>query len=227
MSDLAGTTGIDLLDARARQCQRIKHKFHQLKSMEAEDEPIFAFAHFLVPHPPFVIDQDGRCKSVSETKALSRRQNYLAQLEFANDAILDLVDSIIARSPDSVIVFQSDEGPWPQTHAGEEVEFFGADVTAVDWMNVSPAMLKEKMGIPSAIRLPGVDPAAIQQPFAPVNTFRLVLRHLFDVDLPDLPRRMKLFRSDDALYDFSDVTARIETAPSIDSGLEMTSHLAR
>ena len=197
--------GLDWLDPRRRQCERIKYKFEALADLGSDDRPVFAFAHFLVPHPPFVIDADGRCKSVDETRALSRRDNYIAQLRYANGAILDLIDGLIARDPEAVIVLQSDEGPWPERYAGDEITDFGGDVTSVDWRTVPPDELREKIAILAAMRLPGRPSAVIADDFSPVNTFRIILREYFGQPLPDLEPRTWVFENDASLWRYRDV----------------------
>lgn len=200
-----GRLGLTVLDPRERQCARIKHKFDTIDELASAAEPVFVFAHFLVPHPPYVIDADGVCKSADEAIAMSRRDNYIAQLEYTNAAVLRLVDTLIESNPQSVIILQADEGPWPQAYAGDEISRFGGDVTPVDWSTVSADDLKEKMAILNAIYLPDRPDVAIGDGFAPVNTFRMILREYFDHDLPDLDVRTSVFPSDASLWEYRDV----------------------
>lgn len=205
LASLVQQTGVAFLDPRERHCQRLHHQFDAVSNAGKASEPLFVFAHFLVPHPPFVLDASGRCISVEEASGHSRVANYIGQLRYANTAALAMVDAILARDPDAVIILQSDEGPWPERFAGEEIVHFGADISSVDWRDIPPVELREKMAILSAIRMPGVEPAALDDGLAPVNTFRIMLREVFGVPLEDLERNAFVFHNDAALYDFSPV----------------------
>ena len=195
---------------RRLQCEREKFKFRVLQDMaraEGADTPKFVFAHFLVPHPPFVVDAAGRCLSVADAMSRGRRLNYIEQIAFANDRVLSVVEAILARpGPPPIIVIQSDEGPWPASLARDEVTVLGRDVTDPDWTKVAPALLREKMAILSAMYLPGSGVDGLAPSFTPVNTFRVVLREYFGVPLDDLPNRSFVFQDDSHLYEFHEVT---------------------
>jgi hypothetical protein len=216
LSGLLSASGVGILDARIRHCLRIRDEFADL-AKGGDDRPQFVFAHLLVPHPPFVIDASGACRSVADASEDTRVENYIAQVRYTNDAALTMIDAITARDPDAIIVLQSDEGLWPAEYAGEEIIRFGADVTTVDWERVDPDDLREKMSILSAIRFPGHDAAVAAPDFAPVNTFRAILREQFGLDLPDRARQALVFKTDAALYDYLPVLDILEaerpTAP--------------
>lgn len=215
LATLLKGTGVPFFDARQRQCERIHHQFDALSQAKATDTPQFVFAHMLVPHPPFVLDADGQCTSVAQASARTRAENYVGQLRFTNASALNMVDTILARSPDAIVILQSDEGPWPVQYAGEEIENFGADVSSVDWLKVPAGELQEKMAILSAIHMPGADPTILENEFTPVNTFRIVLRDVFGIQMSTLDRQAYVFHNDAALYDFSPVLPALiaESAP--------------
>ena len=50
---------------------------------------------------------------------------------------------------------------------------------------------------------------ADQVPVSPVNVFRTVFRHYFALDLPPLPDRYFIYRDDESLYSYDDVTDRL------------------
>ena len=91
-----------------------------------------------------------------EALARSRAQNYVGQLIYANGQILATVDALLAApGPKPIIILQADEGPWPEKYAREEVTAIGRDASKVEWSEVSPGDLKEKMAIFSAFYAPG------------------------------------------------------------------------
>jgi len=86
------------------------------------------------------------------------------------------------------------------------VTAIGRDVSNVDWREVSPGDLKEKMAIFSAIYAPKIQPASLHSEITPVNTFRLILTDYFNVAIEPLPDRFMVYENDNNLYHFKDVT---------------------
>ena len=139
------------------QCQRSRLMFEDIRSAPGSEKPKFHFAHFLIPHPPFVTHELGRCMEKGEALGRTRAQNYTGQLVYANEQILATVDALLAAPGlKPIIILQADEGPWPEKYAGEEVIAIGRDASKVDWSAVSPGDLKEKMAIFSAIYAPRI-----------------------------------------------------------------------
>jgi hypothetical protein len=79
-------------DGRGEQCRRASFKFDRLEALAADPTRKHVFGHFLVPHPPFVLNADGSCRSLEQAKSASRRDNYVAQVEYANRRLIRLVD---------------------------------------------------------------------------------------------------------------------------------------
>jgi len=204
--------GLDAFDERRQQCERVRHKFQQLSEIAREEgEPKFVFAHFLVPHPPFVFDRDGNCLNAETVSQRSRRDNYTDQVEFTNRRILDLIDTIReATEGRAIIVLQSDEGPWPARYARDEINGFGIDVSAVSWPEATRVELREKMRILHALYLPDGGSEEIYAGFTPVNTFRVILNRYFGTELPLLPDRNYVFNNNADLYSFVDVTTEVQ-----------------
>jgi hypothetical protein len=221
---LAKVAGVDIFDHRLVQCQRSKHAFAELDKLAAtEAAPRFVFAHFLVPHPPFVIDEKGRCISAEEARSHTRAENYTRQIVYTNREILKFLDIAMARpGRKPIIIIQSDEGPWPERFAGDEIAGLGADVTAADWREATPAELGEKMAILNALYLPDRDMSDIAESASPVNSFRRVLRDYFHVPLAILPDRQMIFESAQRLYRFHDVTELLAGEASSHPGAEKT-----
>ena len=197
------------LDPRKQQCERIWRQLDSLKEISQRQELKFVFAHLLVPHPPFVFSREGHCLEKDIVATQTRRDAYIAQVEYINSELANLIDEIVgnsARTP--IILIQSDEGPWPERMAGDEISRLGRDVTSVDWLNVPPHELKEKMAILNAILLPG-DDLEIQRTWSPVNVTRYLLTEAFGVALPILEDRHFVFPDNDHLYEFVPVTQKL------------------
>ena len=95
------------------QCARVPYTFAKLKQLAERTEPVFVFAHILIPHPPFVFDENGRCKSEKESAGYSIKENYVAQIKYANKLMRELVETLLANADDPIIIIQADEGPFP------------------------------------------------------------------------------------------------------------------
>ncbi|MFQ5763500.1 MAG: sulfatase-like hydrolase/transferase [Rhodospirillales bacterium] len=187
-------------------CFRVNAKLDMLKRIAQRDEPTFTFAHLLLPHEPFVFDADGRCLTEKEAEARDWRTNFLAQLHYTNDRILDVVDSLIqASDPPPIIIIQGDEGPYPARFVegylrGRKFDW-RKEATDFEW--------RQKMGILNALYLPGVEAEGLHPRITPVNTFRVVFNAYFGTDFALLPDRSFSFTDIDHAYDFFEVTDRI------------------
>jgi hypothetical protein len=184
--------------------RRVNYQMEVLGGLAAREErPFFAFAHFLLPHGPFVFNHDGTFRDPATAGAHSEPENYIEQLIFVNDRIRSLVDTIIAAYPSDgqpIIVIQGDEGPYPARTQPHEF----------DWGQASDEEINEKMRILNAIYAP--DCEGLGDARTPVNTFRILFNCLFDTRLPLLPDRSYSYRDQQHLYDFIDVTERINAA---------------
>ena len=200
-------------DPRQIQCQRAKMKFAELQRLAGQysaEEPKFVFAHILVPHPPFVIDQNGNCLSVAEAESRTREQNYSEQIIYANKELLKFIKAAKSRDGSKpIIILQADEGPWPKAFIRDEIKYLGRDVTSVDWSNTSAEHLREKMGILNAIYFPDKSNIQFGEDSSPVNNFRLVLNEYFGTNLPLLEDRAFVFPTNADLYRFQDVTDKL------------------
>ena len=187
-------------------CFRVNAKLEMLKQISTRPETTYTFAHILLPHEPFVFDADGRCLSDKETGKRKWRDNFLAQLRYANKRILELVDELIASSDVApIIVIQADEGPYPARAVAAE-----GRGEAFPWLSgASDAEWRQKMGILNALYLPGAKPKALHPRISPVNSFRVVFNNYFGASYDILPDRSFTYRDLDHAYDFVEVTEKI------------------
>lgn len=87
-------------------------------------KPVFAHIHMLIPHGPQRFTRT--CKRLSPAQQKARKdksKNYIEQLECANKGSLELIDTILQRDSNSIIIIQSDHGPrigvdtWEQSYS--------------------------------------------------------------------------------------------------------------
>ena len=53
--------GVPWLNSRDNQCKRVPEKFDELRRIAKASDRKYVLAHFLVPHPPYIFDEKGRC----------------------------------------------------------------------------------------------------------------------------------------------------------------------
>ena len=181
---------------------RVHFQMRALGEIASDREPTFTFAHFLLPHTPYIFHADGSFVPPDPNRPIE--EAYIDQLKYTNKVIEQVVTELQAGSgPAPIIVIQSDEGPHPPAHDqwGEEL--------MLSWARASDVELGRKLRILNAYYLPG-DPAIKPYPtITPVNTFRMILDDYFDGSLPLLPDRTYVFTDFDHPYRFEDVTDRL------------------
>lgn len=158
--------------------EQILWKFDQLERLPGLHEPLFVFAHLILPHEPFHFHADCTVRQpaywplqVTPQEEERARGAYLEQLQCTNRLVRRLVDRLLERSDrPPVILLQSDHGY--ALGAPRSLDRSTADYVA------------ERIDPFAAYHLPGVDPEVVSEEFTAVNLFRLVLGEYFGADLP-------------------------------------------
>ncbi len=161
--------------------------FARLRETPDTEEPLFVFAHFMVPHGPFIFDESCRpAQPPTESEVPSGLEPhhvmYIEQLECVNRQVFDFLPTLLARSPAPIILLQSD-------HGTRTVRDYDPDVHE----RVPYHQARERHGAFGAYYLPdgeGIVPESITT----VNLLRYVFSHYFGADLP--PVSDGLFYSD-------------------------------
>jgi len=182
---------------RQREWKRVQFEFKAVERTTKLEGPKFVFAHFLLPHSPWVFARDGSYKTREEMRRHSRAENYIDQLLYTNSRVERMLDTLLSGPESSrpVILLQSDEGPYE-----------GAPNA---WRRISSTNLVRKFPNLNAYLLPGVGHSDLYPTITPVNSFRLVFRLYFGAALATLPDRNYVFRTTRYIYDFTDVTERV------------------
>ena len=163
------------------------------------DEPIFVFAHLLLPHPPYMFGPNGEAitpKSltlVSDTST-EEKGDYLNQLKFTNKKIHEIVDSILSNSENPpVIIIQSDHGP-PDSifHYADQLE-----------------SNKDKLRNINFYYLPTAENNIIYNGITPVNSFRIIIKNFLGEDLHLLEDRNYYIDDYDNSYKLIDITEEL------------------
>lgn len=69
----------------------------------------FVYAHFLLPHHPYLFDSTGSPVTFNAT-TMNRKETYLSYLKYANNKITDLLSKLIKADPGAIIIVMSDHG---------------------------------------------------------------------------------------------------------------------
>jgi hypothetical protein len=188
-----------LEDPRIGQWEREMYKFQRMARIPDIEGPTFVFAHFLLPHPPYVFDRDGSFLKPEQAAGISLKTRYVDQLVATNAQVMALIDALLANSSISpIIILQADEGPIP-----------GALWSSWNASEATDEELKEKTGILNAYYLPEVDSDTLYPSITPVNSFRLVFNLYFGTNLELLPDRTYVYYRGQP-YRFYDVTERLD-----------------
>ena len=198
---LATSLGIDASFER-RHYETALFQFRAVERIARDPAPTFTFAHFLLPHPPFVFDSRGRYLAPGDVERMGIEKAYLEQLRYTNRRIRELVLDLLSQPERSrpIIVIQSDEGPHFRRLVEDEAHFV--------WPDASDAELGRKLRILNAYYLPGEGEPPYET-ISPVNTFRLILSRYFGADLPLYEDRAYVYRDASHPYLFTDVTSRL------------------
>lgn len=164
---------------------------------ERNSEPIFVFAHILIPHPPFLFGPNGEEIVPGNTidgSPWNVKDAYLDQLEFTNKKTSEVVETILSTSSrEPIIIIMSDHG-------------LGFDV---NWKEPNSEMVERRLSNFNAYYFPHEKKNELYDEITPVNSFRKVLNTYFNADYEILEDRLYWSHSSRP-YDFRDVTEKID-----------------
>jgi len=194
---------LGVIDPYMEKHKRVQYEFDKLSTLPSIREPIYVFAHFLVPHEPPVFDENGNFLTPEKASQRSDRENFVTQIIFINKKMKALINKLQSDSdPKPIIVVQSDEGPYPQNR---KITFNG-----FDWEHATNAQIREKMGILNAYYLPDVNENALYPSITPVNSFRVIFNLYFGTELQLLPDESYVFSDAHHIYKFINVTDKLK-----------------
>jgi hypothetical protein len=148
------------------------YQFSQLATIPKLPGKKFIYSHFYTTHQPYVLKTDGSLLwPINEDN-----DGYVAAVQYTTKRILEVIDQIIADSPNPpIIIIQADHGK-----EGDQ-EF-------------------DKFKILNAYLLPGVDKKTIYPTITPVNTFRIIFNEYFDTNYPLIPDKILKFQKNSRNY---------------------------
>ncbi len=189
--------------------QNLVYKFDQLETVAVKKSPKFVFAHMLMPHYPYVFDEN--CRKSEDGTGAQEKPKYIAQLKCTNSKMMEVIDGILANSKTPpIIIVQSDEGPF-------DIDEMNRSGEGVDWTKVSAKAIKTHMRILNTYYIPGEDGKPIdykesgfKKDTTPVNSFRLLFNTIFDSNLKILEDKSYFIPHLDKPYDYIDKTDMVK-----------------
>ncbi|MDZ5695846.1 sulfatase-like hydrolase/transferase [Chelativorans sp. M5D2P16] len=195
------------LDWDNAQCQRVARQVEEIRAIGPREEPVYVFAHFLVPHGPYPFAADGRCLGQKESAERGSRQGFIDQVAYANRIIEEIVTTLQGEDREPpIILIQADEGPFPERDG------------RVPWQQASTEELRIKTGILNAYYFPNGDYRLLRPDITPVNSYRVLFNSYFGGDFPLLADRIFAFPNDGTLYEFHDVTRKVRAPAHMAGG---------
>lgn len=180
----------------------IIYQLEEMPKLARIQGPKFIFLHLIAPHGPYVFNRDCNPIGVEQTIHRYEEDNYVDQLHCINHKLLELITTIQESSKNPpVIILQSDEG----------APFLNGWLTPKDsWSSASDTLLKKKFPMLSAFYFPGIEKSVLYPQISPVNTFRVLFNSYFQTNFEILPDKNYIFPDISHLYEFRDVTNRIQ-----------------
>ena len=195
------------LDEYYRHRKRLLNAFELVEKIAREKKgPFIFFAHFLMPHQPFVFDRNGNPSHFhpsaftiwrvpeSPVEKEIYRKGYIEQLIFTNKKVSKMVEQILKYSKKPpIIILQADHGP----------------ASMLDPYSLERTNINERFYILNAYYLPYGGDSLLYPSISPVNSFRVIFNHYFGTSLPLLQDR-SFYSTWNHPYKFHDVTERLK-----------------
>lgn len=139
--------------------------YADLMGIKKEENPFFLYAHFSIPHSPFIYDSSG-VKNTNSNNIFNDydKEAYLSQLKYTNKVMRKLVENILRNDSNSIIIIQGDHG-YRYLEEEENKDLF-----------------TEKYSIINAIYLPDHNYSSLPDTMYSVNTFRYIFNSYFGTE---------------------------------------------
>ncbi len=145
------------------------------------------FAHFLMPHPPYLYDENGisinvqRDINIERSKYIQNTESYIGFLKYANNKTLNLVNKLLTTNKEKpIIILFGDHGIRKTYYIIDEKSHF-TELTKDNWF------LKAHFNTFIAYYNPDLDKQNYQNTYSLLNFFRKFANEVFGTDFTSLP----------------------------------------
>lgn len=160
----------------------IDWKFEHVGQLPDTSGPLFVFAHFALPHEPYIFNADCTHRDPYWPEADSGEEEtpvkvaYVQQIQCVNRKVLRLTTELIEKSRrPTVIILQADHG-----HGR-----LGRDFATLQ--GAGPERASERTDIFAAYYLPDHPAGVLYDSITPVNVLPRIFNHYFKADIPLQP----------------------------------------
>lgn len=161
------------------------------------DKPAFVFAHMMTPHNPFIFDKDG---NVPDAATPGDWGPYVGQVQHLNSRLMDVIDKILARDEQSIIIIQSDHG-----YRSENMR------STKNFSTLDDTEIRNSYTMMGAYRFPDGADDVVYDGMTSVNTFRLIFDRYFGGEYGlEEDRYFAVWSEDRKNVDFREVTDRLD-----------------
>ena len=152
----------------------------------------FIFAHILVPHDPYFFNADGSINNNTgdDSQGEPIKTKYTNQVQFINSQMEPLINKIKQNSNNqSIIVLQSDEGPYPMIFNDQQFDYSAVtdEINDDNMLNWSTPNLQMKFGNLAAYYIPKASVQDLANGGNSINIFRMIFNTYFNGQMPYLP----------------------------------------
>lgn len=192
----------DLLPVPSYEKRRatIQYILTKLPEIPTLPSPKFVFAHLIIPHPPFVLDENGEPLTITRPYSPGDgatfqgtpeeyQLGYIGQIQYINMHMKNVIQQILSGSTSPpIIIIQGDHGG-------------GLNLT----LSARTSCMWERFSILNAIYLPETSNNGLYESMTPVNTFNVILNSVLKTNYSLLPDR-QFFSPLGLPYAFVEVT---------------------
>ena len=155
------------------------HQLDTLNQISQNENATFTFAHFLIPHDPYIFTPDDIEETVTNVDGEYLNDGsypdglraYTEQVNFTNRVLIQFVDSLLQDTKNPpIIILQGDHG---YRYGG--------------WDRVTNRKTASTFPILNAYYVPQQSQDALYETISPVNSFRIIFNTFFGANLDLLP----------------------------------------
>ena len=177
------------------ECEIQKTKFKKLSDFALnKSNGLFIYAHFMMPHPPYLLNASGDCNPFSihypNSNLEANKDRYIESLKFFNIQILNIFDAMLETNKNFIFVIQSDEGPYPCQYLDPCNDNWDLKTSNINAFYASNKLKIDENDLKT-----------------PINNFNYIYKYLLDIDAETLEHVVYKYKTkeEDGAFDFQEI----------------------